>query len=146
MLPSSLQVSIVTYRPDLRLLERALHKLELAIGAARAQGTLQTVHVALIENSEDSRIAQRVFQLGRMRFNDSGVKLILRHGHSNIGYGAAHNLVLHGTGADYHLVMNPDVEVATDALHRAIRWLDEHPEGSEQHTSPSMRCSAARIA
>jgi GT2 family glycosyltransferase len=128
VLPSSLQVSIVTYRPDLRLLERALHKLELAIGAARAQGTLQSVHLALIENSEDSRIAQRVFQLGRMRFNDSGVKLILRHGHSNIGYGAAHNLVLHGTGADYHLVMNPDVEVATDALHRAIRWLDEHPE------------------
>jgi GT2 family glycosyltransferase len=63
-----------------------------------------------------------------MRFNDSGVKLILRHGHSNIGYGAAHNLVLHGTGADYHLVMNPDIEVATDALERAIRWLDEHPE------------------
>ncbi len=50
------------------------------------------------------------------------------HGHANIGYGAAHNLVLHGTGADYHLVLNPDVEVATDALACAIRWLDAHPE------------------
>ena len=115
VLPSSLQISIVTYRPNLRLLERALHKLELAIGAARAQGSLQSVHLALIDNSEDPSIAKRVFEMGKMRFDDSGVKLILRHGHANIGYGAAHNLVLHGTGADYHLVMNPDVEVATDA-------------------------------
>ena len=128
MLPSSLQISIVTYRPNLRLLERALHKLELAIGAARAHGSLQSVHLALIDNSEDPTIARRVFEMGKMRFDDSGVKLILRQGHANIGYGAAHNLVLHGTGSDYHLVMNPDIEVATDALDRAIRWLDEHPE------------------
>ena len=67
-------------------------------------------------------------EIGKARFNDAGVRLILRHGHANIGYGAAHNLVLHGTGADYHLVMNPDVEVATDALVCAIQWLDAHPE------------------
>ena len=128
VLPSSLQISIVTYRPDLRILERVLRKLELAIGAARAAGALKSVHLALIDNSEDPAIAQRVFEIGRLRFNDTGVRLILRHGHSNIGYGAAHNLVLHGTGADYHLVMNPDVEVATDALAAAIQWLDAHPE------------------
>ena len=50
------------------------------------------------------------------------------HGHANIGYGAAHNLVLHGTGADYHLVLNPDVELAPDALEQAITWLDARPE------------------
>jgi len=128
VLPSSLQISIVTYRPDLRILERVLRKLELAIGAARAAGALKSVHLALIDNSEDPKTAQNVFEMGKVRFNDAGVRLILRHGHSNIGYGAAHNLVLHGTGADYHLVMNPDVEVATDALVCAIQWLDAHPE------------------
>jgi hypothetical protein len=128
VLPSSLQISIVTYRPDLRILERVLRKLELAIGAARAAGALKSVHLALIDNSEDVKVAQRVFEIGKARFNDAGVRLILRHGHANIGYGAAHNLVLHGTGADYHLVMNPDVEVATDALACAIQWLDAHPE------------------
>jgi GT2 family glycosyltransferase len=50
------------------------------------------------------------------------------HGHANIGYGAAHNLVLHGTGADYHLVLNPDAELAADALVNGIRWLDAHPD------------------
>ena len=35
------------------------------------------------------------------------------HGHANIGYGAAHNLVMHGGNTHYHLVLNPDVEMAS---------------------------------
>ena len=128
MIPSSLQISIVTYRPDLKLLDRVLRKLELAIGAARASGALKSVHLALIDNSEDPKIGELVNDIGNQRFRDSGVRVIQRHSHSNIGYGAAHNLALHGTGSDYHLVLNPDVELATDALACAIRWLDAHPE------------------
>ena len=128
MLPSSLQISIVTHHPDVRLLERTLRKLALAIGAAREDGALRTVHLALIDNSEDRGVAEKVIAIGKARFADSGVHVIYLHGHANIGYGAAHNLVLHGTGADYHLVLNPDVELASDALANGIRWLDEHPE------------------
>ncbi len=43
------------------------------------------------------------------------------HGHANIGYGAAHNLVMHGGNTHYHLVLNPDVELAADALPRAFQ-------------------------
>jgi GT2 family glycosyltransferase len=128
MLPSSLQISIVTHHPDLRLLERTLRKLALAIGAAREDGALKTVHLALIDNSEERAVAEKVIAIGKARFADSGVHVIYLHGHANIGYGAAHNLVLHGTGADYHLVLNPDVELASDALSNGIRWMDEHPE------------------
>ena len=116
MLPSSLQISVVTHRPDLKLLERCLRKLALAIGAGREAGAMRTVHLALIDNSEDREVADRVIELGKMRFADSGVHVTYLHGHANIGYGAAHNLVLHGTGSDYHLVLNPDVELAPDAL------------------------------
>jgi GT2 family glycosyltransferase len=59
---------------------------------------------------------------------DAAVHVMYLHGHANIGYGAAHNLVLHGTGADYHLVLNPDDELAADALVNGIRWLDEHAD------------------
>jgi len=128
VLPSSLQISIVTYRPDLKLLERCLRKLALAIGAGREAGAMRTVHLALIDNSEDRAIAEGVIQLGKARFSDSGVHVSYLHGHANIGYGAAHNLVLHGTGSDYHLVLNPDVELAPDALANGVRWLDAHPE------------------
>ena len=128
VLPSSLQISIVTHHPDEKLLERCLRKLALAIGAAREDGALRTVHLALIDNSEDREVADRVMKLGKMRFSDSGVHVTYLNGHANIGYGSAHNLVLHGTGSDYHLVLNPDVELAPDSLANAVRWLDEHEE------------------
>ncbi len=128
MLPSSLQISVVTHRPDLKLLERCLRKLALAIGAGREDGAMRTVHLALIDNSEDRAIATGVIKLGKARFQDTGVHVTYLHGHANIGYGAAHNLVLHGTGSDYHLVLNPDVELAPDSLTQAVRWLDAHPD------------------
>ena len=128
VLPSSLQVSIVTYRPDLPLLERTLDALAIAIETAQTADVLKTVHLALIDNSADRGTAERVIELGRARFGDSRVHVMYLHGHANIGFGAAHNLVLHGTGADYHLVLNPDAEPAADALVNAIRWLDTHPE------------------
>jgi hypothetical protein len=112
----------------MKLLERCLRKLALAIGAGREAGAMRTVHLALIDNSEDREFADRVTEIGKARFADSGVHVTYLHGHANIGYGAAHNLVLHGTGSDYHLVLNPDVELAPDALANAVRWLDAHPE------------------
>jgi len=128
VLPSSLTVSVVTYRPDAALLDRCLRMLALAIGAAREDGVVKSVALALIDNSEDRAIADKVIHLGKKRFGDSGVQLHFLHGHANIGYGIAHNLMLHGTGADYQLVLNPDVDVAPDAIINAIRWLDAHPE------------------
>jgi GT2 family glycosyltransferase len=125
-LPASLQVSIVTFRPDLRLLERCLRKLVLAIGAAREDGAVRTVALALIDNSGERAIAKEAIKLAQGRFKDANVQLTFLHGHANIGYGAAHNLVLHGSGADYHLVLNPDVELAPDALAVGVRWLAEH--------------------
>jgi GT2 family glycosyltransferase len=128
VLPSSLQISIVTYRPDLPLLERALDTLAIAIEAAQDARVLRTVHLALIENSADRGIAERVIELGRARFTETAVHVTYLHGHANIGYGAAHNLVLHGTGADYHLVLNPDAELAADALVNAVRFMDAHQD------------------
>lgn len=128
MLPSSLQISVVTFRPDLKLLERCLRKLALAIAAGQEAGVMRTVHLALIDNSEDKAVADNVMALGKARFGDTGVHVTYLQGHANIGYGAAHNLVLHGTGSDYHLVLNPDVELAPDALANGVRWLDGHPD------------------
>jgi GT2 family glycosyltransferase len=128
VLPSSLQISIVTYLPDLPLFTRTLDTLAIAIAAAQQANVLRTVHLALIDNSGDRGVAERVIELGRARFTESQVHVMYLHGHANIGFGAAHNLVLHGTGADYHRVLNPAAELAADALVNAIRWLDVHPE------------------
>lgn len=128
MLPSSLQVSIVTYRPDRVLLDRTLRRLAQAIGVAREAGAIRTVNVALIDNSGDRDNAEAVKNMGHARLGDAKVQVICLTGHANIGFGAAHNLVLHGSGADYHLVLNPDVELDRDALANGVRWMDAHPD------------------
>lgn len=128
MLPSSLTVSVVTYRPDLALLQRCLETLAMAIERAQGEGVIRTVAVALIDNSEDVGIAQAIAHLGKAIFEKRAVQMTYRSGHANVGYGIAHNLMLNGTGGDYQLVLNPDVELAPDALANAIRWLDLHPE------------------
>lgn len=128
MLPSSLTVSVVTYRPDLALLGRCLRTLGSAIDEAQAQGVVKTVAVALIDNSEDAAIAQSIAEIGQREIETRSVQMTYRSGHANVGYGVAHNLMLNGTGGDYQLVLNPDVELAPDAIANAIRWLDAHPE------------------
>jgi len=69
-----------------------------------------------------------VIKVARDIFHDADVTMNYLHGHANIGYGAAHNLVMHGGNTNYHLVLNPDVELAADALPTAFRFLDEHAD------------------
>jgi GT2 family glycosyltransferase len=128
VLPASLTVSIVTHHPDLALLERCLGRLASALGIARETGALGKFAVALIDNSEDRAVADSVYRLGQACLRDSGAMLTLVQGHANIGYGAANNLMLHGTGSDYQLVLNPDIELAPDAIANVMRWLDARPE------------------
>ena len=128
MLPATLTVSIVTYRPDRVLLGRCLRKLAAAIADARGARILGSVVVAMIDNSGDREIAAAIIKMGDESFAGTKVRLTYLHGHANIGYGAAHNLALHGTGADYQLVLNPDIELARDALFNAIGWMQQHAQ------------------
>jgi hypothetical protein len=125
---STLTISIVTYRPDLALLDRTLQTLAASLAAAREQGLLRVANVALIDNSEERGIAAAVIKLAQENFRDSDFTMSYLHGHANIGYGAAHNLVMHGGNTHYHLVLNPDVELDVDALPGAMRYFDEHPD------------------
>jgi len=124
----TLTISIVTYRPDLGLLDATLRKLSLAIREATDAGLLRAVNLVLIDNTGERATADGVVKLGAAHFESSAVTMNYLHGHANIGYGAAHNLVMHGGNTHYHLVLNPDVELAKDALLVALRYLEEHPE------------------
>jgi GT2 family glycosyltransferase len=124
--PATLTVSIVTYRPDLALLEKTLRTLAASLGNAREQGLLRGANVALVDNTGERTTAAAVVKLGQECFQDTGVTMSYLHGHANIGYGAAHNLVMHGGSTNFHLVLNPDVELAPDALVAALKFLAAH--------------------
>lgn len=57
--------------------------------------------------------------------------LRIRYIHSmNLGYGAGHNIAIRNalaTGADYHVVLNPDVYWSGDVIGTLRSFMDEHP-------------------
>jgi GT2 family glycosyltransferase len=120
-----LSAAIVTYFPDRSLLERALRSLGMAIERARRDGALASARVFLIDNG-DERSLQAV-RAALAAAGPAAPEVELRHGHGNVGYGRANNLVLPALDSDAHLVMNPDVEVAEDAIAQALRALSADP-------------------
>ncbi|WP_246103314.1 glycosyltransferase family 2 protein [Rhizobium straminoryzae] len=116
MAPPSLSVSIVTYRPDRTELERTLTSLALA--ASHLAGP---VAITIIDNSSPSDLAPRIAQ------GFAGLPVSVIAGQGNVGYGRANNLVLDRLGR-FHLVLNPDVEMAPDALAQALHFMEAHPD------------------
>ena len=128
MPPPTLTVSIVTYHPDLSQLDATLRKLSISMAMAREAGLLRAVNLVLIDNTGQRAIAEAVVKLGAAHFESSAVAMNYLHGHANIGYGVAHNLVMHGGNTHFHLVLNPDVELAEEALSTALHFFEENDD------------------
>ena len=110
-----LTVSIVLYRPDARLLQATLD----ALGEACREAAL-TPELFLIDNGGGAAI------MASLRWPADWTAHVLT-GHGNVGFGCGHNLSLAGAG-EIHLILNPDLEMAPDALRSARDFLRGHPE------------------
>ena len=111
-----LSVSIVLFNSSLELLDRTLHSLQRAAGIARAASCVDEVKVYVVDNS-----VERVRQQAAKSFvdgwpGDSFFQLSYVAQSQNRGFGAGHNSIIHNLDSDYHLVLNPDVELSEDAL------------------------------
>jgi GT2 family glycosyltransferase len=122
MEPATLSVAIVTYRTDPGLLECCLRTLAESVEHARGEALLSDVDVYLIDNGSSNPPSPPP----RMPAH-SGL-LHTRSGHGNLGYGRANNLVLADLSSDFHIVMNPDVELDVDAISAMLRTFRERAE------------------
>lgn len=125
----SLSVGIVAYQSDLDAFSRLLNTLAEALRvAARELGMGAVVWAVLNDESPERRQSlaalvrrQTALALERLDFQ-------IIEGHGNIGYGAGQNLAIRRSRADFHLVLNPDVELEPRALVECARHLEAHPE------------------
>jgi len=108
---------MVTYRPNLEVLCRTLASLSNSVRNAELQCS-----VFLIDNGDDFCSEQ-----SHCPYEDTLQPSFIR-GHGNVGYGVGHNLAIEKVQSDFHLVLNPDVELAPDALVRAIDFFDSNPQ------------------
>jgi GT2 family glycosyltransferase len=117
--------TIVTYRTPAPMLESALRSLAAAVDDARTAGLLGEASVHVVDNSpaQAGGEAKRALAAWPARCGT----IALHSGHGNVGYGRANNLVLPALASDFHLVMNPDVELAPDALRHALAALLANP-------------------
>lgn len=113
--------SLVVYHSNLTLLEQTLGSLSLA-----AHRLGMPVALTLVDNASDSAYRS---QLGALLQGLDGSDLLrttLLESEQNRGYGGGHNLALRDVG-DYHLVLNPDVDLAPDALVAGVARLAADP-------------------
>ena len=62
-------------------------------------------------------------------FSELGVRYIFNN--KNMGYGAAHNIAIRQAielGADYHLVINPDIECRATDMEQLVQYMNLHTD------------------
>jgi hypothetical protein len=123
---SRFSATVVTYRPDVPLLERSLASLGEAVLHAQAAGLVSQATLYLVDNGPRDCLAE--VESAARAFPAAAGRVEILHGHGNLGYGRANNLVLPRLASDLHLVMNPDVELEREALAASIEALRDDPQ------------------
>ena len=120
-----LSVSVVIYNSPLDLLQRNLKSLQRSASLARSSSRLGGVDVYIIDNSVDPlrRESARAFVSGWPIDDSFGLHYLAQP--ENRGFGAGHNSVIGGLESDYHLVLNPDVELSEQTLLVGLSTLEE---------------------
>jgi GT2 family glycosyltransferase len=126
--PVFLSVSIVLHNSPLELLWRALQSLQQSAQVAREAGCVDRVSVYLVDNDSDPQyralLAQKVAGWPQNEFFDVRLRQLPR----NRGFGVGHNSVLPQLASDFHLVLNPDVELADNTLRTGLAALLHHDD------------------
>ncbi|WP_421235354.1 glycosyltransferase family 2 protein [Aeromonas enteropelogenes] len=110
-------ISVVIYNVDLDLLQRTLSNLLCAFKSNAWDIELYLRDNSLIITNSLSTLLETY---------SKAIAITFFHDGNNIGYGEGHNKCL--SPGDYHLILNPDLEVAPDALQKALEFMEKHPE------------------
>ncbi|PQZ48187.1 glycosyl transferase [Ochrobactrum sp. MYb15] len=114
-----LTVCIVIYKPNVSELYNTLSSLQRAV--KNIEISVET-RILIVDNSPDASIDRDFHPV----FLEISTRLI--HGHGNIGFARANNLIFNGDVGSFHLVLNPDVELSPLALKIALSFMLENSE------------------
>jgi GT2 family glycosyltransferase len=119
-----LSVSVVTFHSDAAMLAQTFSSLVAACRELSKSRPGFAARVYLVDNGGDAA----ELTSARRTFLEAGIACEVLTGHGNVGYARGHNLVIDDIAGDYHLILNPDIDTASDALKRALDFLDAHPD------------------
>ncbi|HHQ4580576.1 TPA: glycosyltransferase family 2 protein [Aeromonas hydrophila] len=118
MSQSYLSISVVAYCTEKSMIASTFKKLQRAVTDAGVVSSL-----IVVDHSPSSDFAIKNEDVSKSFIGDHH----LIFAQSNPGFGAGHNQALQND-SKYHLILNPDLEVAPDALKNALDFMEQHPE------------------
>lgn len=126
--PGRLRVSIVCYSSNVAQLEQTVATLLVACRQPLREGRLRGVDLLLVDNGPTATEQQKIESLIEFAASVAPPEVcVTRCGSGqNIGFGAGHNLTFNASACEFHLVLNPDVELAVESLSTAIEFMDSH--------------------
>lgn len=124
---TSLSIATVCFNTPAAELESMLTSLLAAVRRLRTEFELSSLRLSLIDNSDSKQSSASLIAALSESLVRERVTVDVVAGHGNIGYGRGHNLVLDSVDSDFHLLMNPDVELEESALLEGIRYLLNNP-------------------
>lgn len=114
---------MVLFNPDKVLLSTVFDKILEALELL--SGHYLPIKLIVIDNSSEPSALIKEY-IESIRCFDS-INYISRF--DNPGFGIAHNQAIrYCEDFRYHLILNPDLEVAPDALKSALEFMEQHPE------------------
>ncbi|MFT5710042.1 MAG: GT2 family glycosyltransferase [Halioglobus sp.] len=119
-----LSVSMVLYHSPIELLRATIDSLFQSALRALQENHLVSVDLMLVDNSECDEYAASVRALLQTLHSDSFFSLHFSQAEQNTGFGGGHNSVISRLASNYHLILNPDAELAEDALCAGLAALD----------------------
>ena len=127
-----LQVCIVVYHADVNWLIKTLTSLRAAVEFAMARQLLAATSVQIVDNGAEApnavngeaQISAAIDDARRTGAGTAMIDFVYIAMPSNQGFSAANNRALHGSTADFVLVLNPDIELATESVASAIAHFD----------------------
>lgn len=119
----SLSVSCVSFSGNYEVLVTTINSLQESGTYAKQFGSLKKINLHLIDNGPDQENLNTLERIKKEKTQYfDAIKIF--SGHGNLGYGAGNNLSIFNSNCDYHLVLNPDVIMAVDAIQLAIAYLN----------------------
>ena len=123
---TGLSVGFVTWRTPKALLAGFLDSLAEAVEILMARSAMP-VSIYAICNDAPGGVHPVEAMARSYAQGADGVRWQFVQGHGNIGYGAAQNLAIRNTDAEFHLICNPDLVMAPNVLLEAVRFLKAQP-------------------
>lgn len=120
---AGLTVSVVVFYPDRQLLARTFASLARARAALARAAPGMSVHMYLVDNGGMPEIGESLAMLSQ-----AGISCTVLAGHGNVGYGRGHNLAIEQATSQFHLILNPDIDMDAQVLVAACEFFGAHAD------------------